>query len=56
MKDKPQLTRAPVVALGVPHAEVAAGTGGQTHSNLPNVITLQEDEELWVTFDTAVVF
>jgi len=43
------------VGLGVPHAEVAHGTGGQAHPYLPDVVALQEDEEFGLTLHAAVV-
>lgn len=52
---KVKLTCASVIALRVPHAKVAHGTGGEAHSYLTNVIALQKDKELWLTFNAAIV-
>lgn len=49
-----KLTSASVVAFWVPHAEVSHGAGGEAHAYLSDVIALQEDEELGLTFDAAV--
>lgn len=52
---KVKLTSASVVALWVPHAEVSHRTGGEAHAYLTDVITLQEDEELGLTFNAAII-
>lgn len=50
-----KLTGASVVAFWVPHAKVPHGAGGQAHPYLTDVVALQVDEELGLTFDAAVV-
>lgn len=50
-----ELTRASVVAFWIPHAKVSHGAGGEAHAYLTNVIALQEDEELGLASDAAVV-
>ena len=50
-----KLTGASVVAFWVPHPEVSHGAGGEAHSDLTDVVALQEDEELGLTLDAAVV-
>lgn len=50
-----ELTGASVVAFWIPHAKVSHGAGGEAHAYLTNVVALQEDEELGLTFDAAVI-
>ncbi len=52
---KAKLTGASVVALWVPHAKVSHGAGSEAHAYLTDVIALQEDEELRLTFNAAVI-
>lgn len=46
---------ASIVAFGVPHAKVSHGAGGKAHAYLTDVIALQEDEELGLAFNAAVI-
>lgn len=50
-----KLTSASVVSFWIPHAKVSHGAGGEAHAYLTDVIALQEDEELGLTFNAAVV-
>lgn len=50
-----KLTGASVVAFWIPHAKVSHGAGGEAHAYLTDVIALQEDEELGLTFNAAVI-
>ena len=50
-----KLTGASVVAFWVPHSKVSQGAGGEAHAYLTDVIALQEDEELGLTFNAAVI-
>lgn len=49
------LTCASVVAFWIPHAKVSHRTWGEAHSYLTDVIALQEDEELWIAFNAAII-
>lgn len=55
LKHKARLTGASVVAFWVPHAKVSHGAGGEAHAYLTDVIALQEDEKLGLTFNAAVI-
>jgi len=50
-----KLTGASVIAFWVPHTKVSHGTGSKAHPYLTNVIALQEDEELGLTFNASIV-
>lgn len=50
-----KLTGTSVVAFWIPHPKVSHGAGGEAHAYLTNVIALQEDEELGLAFNAAVV-
>lgn len=54
-KHKAELTGASVVAFRVPHSKVSHGAGSEAHTDLTDVIALQEDEELGLTLDAAIV-
>lgn len=55
LQDKAKLTGASVVAFWVPHAKISHGAGGKAHAYLTDVIALQEDEELGLTFNAAII-
>lgn len=55
LQDKAKLTGASVVAFWVPHTKISHGAGGEAHAYLTDVIALQEDEELGLTFNAAVI-
>lgn len=55
VEHKLKLTGASVIAFGVPHAKVSHGAGGKAHAYLTDVIALQEDEELGLAFNAAVI-
>lgn len=50
-----KLTSASVVAFWIPHPKVSHGAGSEAHTYLTDVIALQEDEELGLTFNAAVI-
>lgn len=55
LQHKAKLTCASVVAFWVPHAKVSHGAGGEAHAYLTDIIALQEDEELGLTFNAAII-